>query len=326
MQQPALLYLRNILKNNALGHAYVLEGEEGIGKKTLVNNFCQSLFCEAENRPAAFAPPQKVFGKSHPDYREISPLADKTEITVDQIRAMTADLYIKPFLAEKKVYVIKEADALNTQAQNAMLKVFEEPPGFAVIFLLANHADNLLSTISSRAVHVKLSPFSREEIVGFVAKNYPELAPKAEFIADFSGGVVGKAKNICENQAFLSLRRGFTAFCQSFGPQKAACFEISEYFIQNKEQQAVLFELFLLYLGDVLRAGLSGGKVVNQDYGAELSAFSQKSSKKRVCAAICRAAGDKENAARRANYALWVKNMVLNCWEELNGTGSWSPV
>ena len=103
MQQPALLYLRNILKNNALGHAYVLEGEEGIGKKTLVINFCQSLFCEAENRPCGVCPSCKKFlAKSHPDYREISPLADKTEITVDQIRAMTADLYIKPFLAEKR--------------------------------------------------------------------------------------------------------------------------------------------------------------------------------------------------------------------------------
>lgn len=86
----------------------------------------------------------------HPDIVNVSRDPDRKELTVDKIRALCADAAVMPNEAAKKVYVIHEADAMNTQAQNAFLKTLEEPPSFAAFLLEAENPELLLPTVRSR--------------------------------------------------------------------------------------------------------------------------------------------------------------------------------
>ena len=120
---------------------------------------------------------RKVHSGVHPDVTILSRLADdkgkqKQFITVDQIRALSADAVILPNEAARKVYIIEQAETMNPAAQNAALKLLEEPPAGAVFLLCTTRPMQLLDTVRSRCALVKLSG----EDAGTVADESAELA------------------------------------------------------------------------------------------------------------------------------------------------------
>jgi len=116
-----------------------------------------------------------VAAGAHPDVFRAAPAPDKREISVDQIRALRADAYVRPNEGRRKVYVIDPADAMNPAAQNALLKVLEEGPAYAAFLLLADRPGLLLDTVRSRCEHLALPPES--------APANPELAERAASLA-----------------------------------------------------------------------------------------------------------------------------------------------
>ena len=143
-----------------LSHAYLLIGPEGPGRDEAEERLAAALLCED---PAGDAPCgvcrhcEKVKKHTHPDLIvvERQPGAGgnlRQEIVVDQIRDVTAAAAVAPNEAERKVYLIRQADRMNIAAQNALLKVLEEPPGHACFLLSAAAADALLPTVRSRCL------------------------------------------------------------------------------------------------------------------------------------------------------------------------------
>jgi len=105
---------------------------------------------------------RKVHAGVHPDVTTLSRLADdkgkqKQFITVDQIRALSADAVVLPNEAQRKVYIIEQAETMNPAAQNAALKLLEEPPAGAVFLLCTTRPMQLLETVRSRCALVKLT-------------------------------------------------------------------------------------------------------------------------------------------------------------------------
>lgn len=118
----------------------------------------------------------------HPDIITVDLLPDKREILVDQIRAIKEDVIVVPNEAEKKVYVIRNADSMNKAAQNALLRVLEDPPGHAMFVLSAENPAGLLPTVRSRCVELRRPP----EPAG-TGKDH-DIA--LDFIASLSGGAL----------------------------------------------------------------------------------------------------------------------------------------
>lgn len=157
---------------NHFSHAYILpvSGEEG---QTQARELAAAILCEDTERvPCGHCEHcRKVREQIHPDVlclqREWKDGRQKKNITVDQIRSVIADAYILPNEAQKKVYIIEDADAMNPQAQNAILKILEEPPKFVVFLLLAGNPDLLLPTVRSRCITIREnledSPLTEEE-------------------------------------------------------------------------------------------------------------------------------------------------------------------
>ncbi len=144
-----------------LSHAYIVSSASESARMDKAYALAQKMLCSSEGeRPCGVCRDcRKVKAHIHPDLTLIERMADdkgnrKKEILVDQVRDMGADAYVLPNEAAEKVYIIADADTMNEQAQNAALKLFEEPPAGVHFILCAANPERLLVTVRSRCVQI----------------------------------------------------------------------------------------------------------------------------------------------------------------------------
>ena len=157
-------HLQSAIAMGKVSHAYIFDGEKGAGKNFLADIFAATLQCEEKgSEPCGKCTSCKqAEGRNHPDIIRITHEKPNT-ISVDDIRQqLCGDIMIKPYKGPYKIYIVDEAEKLNVQAQNALLKTIEEPPAYAVILLLTTNAESFLPTILSRCVTLHCKPLSEE--------------------------------------------------------------------------------------------------------------------------------------------------------------------
>jgi len=167
-------------------HAYIIASPDPEQRKSKALELACYFLCEAhDERPCMRCTACKnVLAGFHPDLIDIARKSDdkgkqKRDIQVEQIRHMAADAFVRPTQADKKVYLIAEADAMNTQAQNAALKILEEPPAYAVFILCVESAEALLPTVRSRCVLIRLAGAKAGE-ESVLAEEYLRLAAQKD--------------------------------------------------------------------------------------------------------------------------------------------------
>ncbi len=224
--------LREMLAHNRMPHAVILSGAHGAGKYTLalmlaramnclerpltdgLPDFCghcsnctrigqsadlDSRFAEAvearENMRDTDKKETRLFVQTHPDVLIIPPDPPQMMIKVDQVRHVIDTIYYRPGEARERVYIFT-GSAFMKEAANSLLKVLEEPPEFATIFLLTENAGELLPTIRSRSMTFNLSAVPFSEIEGRLAKLRPDWNPRQRaLVARLSEGAIGRALN-----------------------------------------------------------------------------------------------------------------------------------
>lgn len=136
----------------------------------------------------------RLFIQTHPDVLIIPPDPPQLMIKVDQVRRVIETIYFRPGEARERVYIFTDS-AFMKEAANSLLKVLEEPPDFATIFLLTENSGELLPTIRSRSMVVTLTALTTEEIEQYLSKHRPEWkAPQRQLVARLSEGAVGRAR------------------------------------------------------------------------------------------------------------------------------------
>lgn len=150
-----------------LSHAYIIEGSVKQTNDVLANHLAQAYVCSSKgNKPCGDCPNcRKAAGKIHPDIIRVSLLEDKREIVVGQVRQLRSEAYIRPNEADRKVFIIDDAQTMNENAQNALLKVLEDGPQYLSFLLLTENAQQLLSTIRSRCETLSLMSGVEETVV-----------------------------------------------------------------------------------------------------------------------------------------------------------------
>ncbi|MBA3415948.1 MAG: DNA polymerase III subunit [Chloroflexia bacterium] len=169
----AVVSLQRAIRANRVSHAYLIAGAEGVGKRTLAQNFAQALCCPVD-RPDPAIPCgvcrscRRVDRGSHPDVQTVSlrtqavaaekPGSKNTSLTIDTVRSLRSSAALRPMEATRRVLIVDDAETLQGAAQEALLKTLEEPPPTVSIVLLANDAEALLPTIRSRCQAIELHP------------------------------------------------------------------------------------------------------------------------------------------------------------------------
>lgn len=146
-------------RGRGLSHAYIIAGPAGSGQHTLARLLAAAMLCAGKGeKPCGRCNPcQKIEKGVHPDLSVVCGPEEGKPITVDQVRALRADAYIRPNEGERKVYLLEGADQMNPSAQNAMLKLLEEGPPYACFLLLAANAGGILQTVRSRCEELTLT-------------------------------------------------------------------------------------------------------------------------------------------------------------------------
>lgn len=204
-QRQLIDNLRNALKFNKISHAYLIQGERLSGKMMTADIFARALQCESEQgeKPCNQCRSCKqALNKNHPDIIYVEHEKPNV-ISVDNIRQqINGDIAIKPYSGARKIYIMDEAEKMNVQAQNALLKTLEEPPEYAVLLLLSTRAEAMLQTILSRCVVLNTRPVHENIIKDYLMRRVQVPDYRAAICASFARGNVGRAVELASNEEF----------------------------------------------------------------------------------------------------------------------------
>jgi DNA polymerase III subunit delta' len=309
--------IRDMLARGRFPHAVILAGPAGSGKYTLATMIARAMNClqrpvtdglpdfcgrcsnclrigeieDLESRCAEASEARenlketekketRLFIQTHPDVLVIPPDPPQMMIKVDQVRRVIDSIYFRPAEACERVFIFTDS-AFMKEAANSLLKVLEEPPEFATIFLLAENAGELLPTIRSRCMTLQLRCLSLPEIENYLARPRPEWKPQQRaLVARLSEGAVGRARNF-NLEAYAAARADAltilrTALCAS---EHGELFKITETYRAGAEGRQKI-ELLLRCLYSLLQDLLfleakSPALVRNTDVLGELQKLAQ---------------------------------------------------
>jgi DNA polymerase-3 subunit delta' len=167
--------------------AFLLHGPPGVGKRTAAFAFAAALLGDD----------RRVEARTHPDLYLLEPLGEM--IRIDDVRALRHDLHMRPFEADHRVYLVLDAQRMNEDAADALLKDLEEPPPYAVIVLVASELGPLPSTILSRCQLVPFRRLSEKAVREWIAKRAPERTEdEVRALARAAAGRLDRARRLLD--------------------------------------------------------------------------------------------------------------------------------
>lgn len=306
--------LADTIESGKVGHAYIFEGKAGVGRLSLAKAFaqkvCGSKFT-AENNPDIVVVTNELY----------DPKKTQTQVLVDTIRNMKADVYIRPYLSERKIYIIPNADTMQATAQNSLLKVFEDPPEYCTIILIAENANLFLQTIRSRANLIKIPPLSRDEVEEYLKAEKETDEKTAQALAVMSGGSIGRALMLLEEGEASELRDDVISHLMKLlNNSYVSLYDFIKFLKQNKASFDMICQIMAEWSSDILHLKIiENCDIINADKKDELKKFASSVTKDTAFKL-----GDiitKYSLAvkRNTNYPIAVSSMAMEYWEEING-------
>ena len=300
-QDRAIAVLKRSISMGRVSHAYLFSGIEGCGKRKTALAFVQAVFCGSDEACGVCSSCRKVASGQHPDLHILEP--DGAFIKIDQVRELQKELSYRPFEAPKKVCIIDGADKLNLSSGNALLKTLEEPPGEALMILIAPERSAVLQTILSRCQSLSFQPLPAELIESrLVRDQFP--AEAARVAATLAGGSLRRGIEIATD-GVLEGRGGFLERVIALNLKDVTTlFAAAEEFAADKEGLPGLLELLLSFLRDVLIYRSTPDALANADLTRLIAREAERCPDERIMELIEQLIAMRRMLARNVNARL----------------------
>ncbi|MDO4619837.1 MAG: DNA polymerase III subunit delta' [Lachnospiraceae bacterium] len=249
-------HLRNAIASDRISHAYLITGEAGSGKRTMADALAAALVCTSptpdHDACGECLACRKLRSHNHQDVIRIEHEKPGV-ITVDEVRSqLVGTIGLRPGESGRKVYIVPDAEKMNPQAQNAILKTIEEPPSYAVIILLAESEEALLPTILSRCVRLPLMPLADRLVRDYLERELQLPDYEARILTAAAQGSIGKAVSLASDEAVSERRRevlSLLARLPSLNTAETA--QRAQHFKEEKEHMNEILDTMLLFYRDV---------------------------------------------------------------------------
>ncbi|MGO1468506.1 MAG: DNA polymerase III subunit delta' [Tissierella sp.] len=306
--------LKKSIKDGTTSHAYLFQGEKGIGKKKLSYAFSKALLCLAdEEKPCNNCVSCKRFDSStNPDFLHIEP--EKNMIRKAEIEKLQRKMPTTPINSSKKVILIEEAHLMNKESTNKLLKTLEEPPPYVHIILTSSEPFKLLQTILSRVQLINFFPVPKEKIQNLLIKEYGKSKEDAKFITEFTKGAIGKSIELSKNDELFGKREEVLKILNPIIlGDKTKIFYSMDFFNKYEEDIGEILDIIIYYFRDLLLYKKIGNSplIINKDKIHLLSQHSFMDFNK-ISDIIINIMETKDIIKRNINYKLAIEAMLLN--------------
>lgn len=319
-QKPIINSLRNIIENKSIGHAYIFSGPDGSGKSTVAFLFASSIMCMNNNADFYDKPCGKchaclmISDGNHPDLKFIADSGEKS-ISVETIRELQIDTGIRPLYTDRKIYIIKNGEKMTEQAQNCILKTFEEPNEYVTIIITTSNYQALLNTIRSRAVKYEFKPNTKQEIIEVLCKRDNKYSREKALLAyNLSEGSIGKAIYVIDSQDFMALRqKSIDIANRLLDCSMIECLEYVAFFETNANRLDDVLNIIILWYRDLYAAacGAKDDVLINFDNKDIILKNADRVPPKRLYKILHDIEYAREAIKRNVNFQLSVEYMLM---------------
>lgn len=279
--------LKSSIKTNKITHSYLFIGTSGIGKTLFAKEFATTILKQDTNLEKTNINNVEA---NLPDLNVIEP--EEGKIKIEQIRNLQSKISEKPIKANKKIYILKEADTMTKEAQNCLLKTLEEPPQYAILILIATSESLILPTIKSRCMKIAFNPIEKEKLEQYLKSQEINVT---QTLLEISQGSIEKALKLYkDSDTFSNIEQIFSN-------------------IENKKLLDVLNKIEGLYdkerINDIL-------DYVNIILYKKIKQSTQNSVREKYFKYIQEVENTKTNLKLNCNYDMTIDNLLYQIWEE----------
>lgn len=293
-QEKPVSQLLAMFSKNTVPHGLLFSGIEGIGKNAAATNLAMAFNCQnrsndttQQNGPVSdfskiicreCSSCKKIVSGNHPDLIRIKPSGKVIKIA--QIRDLSSTLLLKPYEARTRVVIINDAELMNQESGNALLKSLEEPPDNTIFILISRQPSNLLPTIVSRCQNIRFYPVPSETIAKYLKNNYKTAPDKANVIAAMANGSLDKASLMADNDRkqknwFVDRQWLIDEFNSLSTLSTSGCLLFAEKLSEKKEVISDLLEILLTYVRDLIVCKFHHEEIINRDLAESISDISK---------------------------------------------------
>jgi len=266
-----------LAKSERLAHAYLLEGSLHIGKLNTAMAVAKCINCEDISQSLPFYCDQcssciKINSKNHPDIHVLECQLGET-IKIEQVRELIEKIHLRPFMAKKKVFIIRHIESLSIAAANALLKTLEEPSANSLLLLTTTMADKNLSTIRSRCHSVLFSSHTVSALKDELMQDCDIAEDEAQFLAAITEGCSGRAKQLHEDKYFQQKNYYLDKYIFS-----SDCDAFVKKILSDKKATKEFIDALLTWVRDciLLKSKIKDEYLVHYDRRIDLLAFTEK--------------------------------------------------
>lgn len=286
--------LLDVVRSGNVSHSYIFVGEEGLGKCLFALDFAKLILCMSENKLECNNCEScvKFSSQNHPDFIKVEP--DGNSIKIAQMREMQENIYQKPIVSSKKVFIINNAEKMTQEAQNSLLKTLEEPPSYIVIILIVSNENLLLNTIKSRCLKLNFQNIEKTEILKYLESN--NLSQEfTDNMINLCNGSIGKLEKISQNiELYRNVENIIINILNARYDSVMDAINDSEILYKSKEKITSMLEYMEVIAYTYIQKNISYTEVINIIENTKNKLYTN------------------------CNYDMCIDELLIKIWEEIN--------